>query len=514
MMTYSDFIDLIKTDSRFDNFSAMFSHEPLLRFVYAEKCILGPLSEKRVFFNATFNEEGGIAHSTDVILDECYGVFTPFLLKGVWIPLALGAHYSILPNLDEMPIARNRNGQKEILFFIHPKSEEVFSQLLETYQEHCITVSALSLSSPRSLLIALPNERGEYEPIMVKVSLNQLAHGVLRLLSERECALSVANTSIFSRILARNETIPLKLFEDPFSFVPKHPERYTCGMSYRLLPDYLNPKFSATTEWHFVIPLLAFYGQKNAHFFKEVVQKNGGNVTDFLSSFFQLYIQALFPLLLEHELSMEAHGQNLLLVFNEQFQLQHVMYRDMGGVNTPIQENDYDLPTNLRTPKLSYFHNHTIDAANAIEHLVVWRGLFPLTKQLVKNAEYFCLTDPAFHQWYEMCLKMQPSTGVLGNWTDGDSTSDVHQEQLDVIAFYRYGYVETLFGQTIIAYLLEHNLVDQGAIDQLNSHLYLPEQLSEDLWVAPCTYYTFFDEMIKMVLNKHELQLTNRSFNK
>lgn len=513
-MTYSEFIELIQNDPSFANFRTMFCHEPLLRFVYAEKCILGSLSEKRVFFNAWYNEEGGIAHSTQVVLDECYGVFTPFLLKGVWIPLTAGDHYSIVSNLDEIPIIRDRNGQKECLFFIHPKSETVFSQLLETYQAHCVTVSALSLSSPRSLLIALPNDRNEYEPVLVKVSLNQEAHGVLRLLEARECALSLANSSIFARILKRKETIPLTIFEDLFSFVPKYSQNGTSGMLYRLLPDYLNPNYSAVTEQHFVIPLLAFYGQKNAPFFKEVVEKNGGNVTHFLKHFFQLYIQALFPLLLDYELSMEAHGQNLLLVFNQQFKLKHLMYRDMGGVNTPISETDYGLPCNLRNPKLSYFDNHTIDAANALEHLVVWRGLFPLTKQLVKNAEHFSSTDPDFRQWYDMCLKMEPETGVLGNWTDGNPLSEQHNEELDVLAFYRYGYVETLFGQAIIGYLSEHHVVDEETIEDLNARLYLPEQLLKDVWAAPCTYRTFFDEMIKKVLEQHELQLTNRSFTK
>lgn len=510
-MRYLEFVQLIQHDSRFNEFRAMFMHEPLLRFVYSEKCILGSLSEKRIFHNALFNETGGIAHSTEVVLDDCYGVFTPFLLKGVWIPLSAGTQYSILPDLKQLPIIRNHDGQDECLFFVHPHSEDVFSELLAAYQEKIISVSALSLSSPRSLLVALPNTHGGFDPVMIKVSLNQEAQGVLRLLGERECALSVANTSIFTRILARSESIPLEIFEDPFSFVPKIPRAYTYGMSYRTLPDSLTPVKADSVERSFIIPLLAFYGQKNADFFKEVVQANGANVTGFLNDFFQLYLNSFMPLLLDNQLSIEAHGQNLLLVFDESFRLKSLRYRDMGGVNTKISEDDYALPQTLRNPALSYFENHENDAAKAIEHLFVWRGLYPLTKQLVKNADHFRLTDTEFDAWYQACLSMETSTHVLGNWTDDDRTSELHEENLDVTGFYRYGYVETLFGKNFIEYLASHDILDEQAIEEFTNRLYLPERLTDDLWVAPCTYQTWFDAIIKRVFEAHTLKSMPRS---
>ncbi len=342
--------------------------------------------------------------------------------------------------------------------------------------------------------------------------LNQESHGTLRLLSERECALSVANTVLFNRVLKLDSTIPLRILEDTFSFVPKRPHAYDCGMSYRALPDFLNPKPADTlTTQTYTVPLLAFYGQHNADFFKQVVRANGNNATEFLTKLFNLYIQSFLPLLLEHQLSMEAHGQNLLLVFDSAFQLTGLIYRDMGGVNNRISEADLTLPSKLRDPALSYFHNHVKDASNSIEHHFVWRGLFPLTKQLVKHAEYFGKTDARFNDWYQLCLSMHEHTGVLGNWTDGNPDSDLHQEELSVISFYRYGYVETLFGEMLINELERREVLDPETIDNLKLRLFCPEKITDDLLVPPCTYQTFFDETIKTILNALDLKFTHRS---
>lgn len=87
-MRYDEFRHIVQHDPRFSDFRELFAHEPLQRFVYHEKCILGPLSETRIFYNEYTGEEGGIAHSTQMVLDDCYGVFTPFKIKGLWIPLS------------------------------------------------------------------------------------------------------------------------------------------------------------------------------------------------------------------------------------------------------------------------------------------------------------------------------------------------------------------------------------------------------------------------------------------
>lgn len=505
-MHYEEFKRLVRDDPKFADFRTLFEHEPLQRFVYAEKCILGELSETRIFHHG--EERGGIAHSTQVVMDDCYGVFTPFQIKALWLPLSQGRSYSILDTHEYCPILRKRNGMDECLFFIHPKTETQYAELLTHHASDCLTFNAFSLSSPRSLLVALPDESGITQAVLIKVSLNQKAHGVLRLLSARECALSVANTSIFSRILRENRDIELAIFEDPFSFVPKD---YDFGMSYRRLPAELNPQVICATSPTYILPLLAFYGKHNAVFFKKIIEANGHCVTDVLTTWFNPFIHSYLTLLLKHHLSIEAHGQNLLLIFDFEFKFKGLFYRDMGGVNTPIKVDDLELPPSLRQPELSFYHNHVQDAANALEHLLVWRGLYPLTKQLVKHGEHFQKTDPYFDEWYKASCDLDKTTGVLGNWTDGNSESDLHIEYLDIKAFYRYGYVETLFGYLLIQAIESQSLLDAEVLNEFKSRLFLPEQVSETLDVAPCTYLTFFDDLITKLLHLEERTFNSRS---
>lgn len=506
-MRYDEFKRIVQHDRRFNHFRELFAHEPLQRFVYHEKCILGSLSEARVFYREDTHEEGGIAHTTQVVLDDCYGVFTPFEIKGIWIPLTEGVHYTTLSNYSECPLIRKINGEDHFLFLVHPKSEDVYADLLQHYQDKIFLFSALSLSSPRSLLISLPKATEEgFDPVMVKVSLNQKAHDILRLLSERECALSVANTSIFSRILQTHQDIPLQIMQDTFSFVPKLPIPYDHGVLYRELPPCLRQETSSFPV--FAVPLLSLYGQKNSDFFKFLVAANGGNSSELLRKIFNCFINATLPLLLEHQLSIEAHGQNLILILDEQSQFLGLMYRDMGGVNTPILADDHLLPPNLRNPDLSYFAHHIKDAANALEHHFVWRGLFPLTKQLVKHAEDFRYSDLDFDRWYKKCLIMDERFGVLGNWTDKVPGSDEHHTRLPMLAFCRYGYAECLFGELLIQYLKK--TLDPKTISSFRTKLFRREQIRDDLYVAPCTLRTFFDEVIYHLLRQPELTLSPR----
>jgi len=121
-----------------------------------------------------------------------------------------------------------------------------------------------------------------------------------------------------------------------------------------------------------------------------------------------------------------------------------------------------------------------------------------MTKQLVKNADHFREHDSDFNRWYEACLSMQSQCDVLGNWTDGDPTSDEHHTRMPVLAFCRYGYVECLFGEVLIQHL--ENLLDADTLETLKRQLYCPEQITDELWVAPCTYRTFFDEVVRHIL--------------
>lgn len=90
-------------------------------------------------------------------------VFKPFFLKGVWIPEEEGELFSIFSNDFKNPFQRIKKNQKQFLFLIHPKSENLFFPLIEKYQKNQIEVPALSLSSFRTLLVSIPSKKSKKE---------------------------------------------------------------------------------------------------------------------------------------------------------------------------------------------------------------------------------------------------------------------------------------------------------------------------------------------------------------
>ena len=97
------------------------------------------------------------------------------------------------------------------------------------------------------------------------------------------------------------------------------------------------------------------------------------------------------------------------LKINQHHQVIGLVYRDMGGVNLDIKKDDLFLPDNLRQDAISYFDAFNTDAGHVLEQQWLTRGLYPLTKQLIKHAEIFSLTDPNFARWYQWCLEMEKS---------------------------------------------------------------------------------------------------------
>ncbi|MGL5741744.1 MAG: IucA/IucC family C-terminal-domain containing protein [Legionella sp.] len=284
---------------------------------------------------------------------------------------------------------------------------------------------------------------------MVKLSLAEEHGGVSRIVTRRECGLSVGNSAIFTQKLAKKD-LNLTIFEEPLAYIPKG---YEAGMIYRQLPNCLNPKL-ANEEKLYHIPLFSLHGIKNRDFFREIITVNGGNATVFLSKYFlSPFARIVIELLLYCNISIEAHAQNLLLVLDKDKRICSFLYRDMGGVNQLFTPNELSgLPMNLRDPLLYYFETHIQDASTALEHHFVIRGLCPLTRQLVKDPA-MKNSDPLFIAWLAEAAKHN----FLQNWTLENLDSDDYQRELPIHHFYRYGYVEAIFMECLMTVLQEKN---------------------------------------------------------
>jgi hypothetical protein len=511
LMTYSQAREIISSNDYFLPFRNMFLHEPLLKFVYSEKCrFSGPFDESRVIVDDANTESGGYLVNTSMPEDAFHPRhFTPFELKGLWLPLSHGTLFlsrSIHESSDLMRLNVDTKEQ-EILFLIHPSSEGLYQDLITQYSSTMITVSALSLSSLRTLLIAYPNNDGTYKPLMVKISLDRLSQDVSRILTTRECALSVANSKILrKKITARKDAgiaaLAINIIEDDLAYVPNGLD---AGMLLRTLPDCLDP-MKVNQEGLYLLPLLSLYGMKNRDFLTQLVLANGSIATTFLTMILENLVNSFVELLYVESTSIEAHGQNLMLVLDQQNRFKGLTYRDMGGVNILFSQEEWQsLPANLQKKEWYYFDSHIKDAAKAFEDHIVRRGLFPLTKQLCKSPNLI-QNDIQLLNWQKLHVK----NGTLKNWTLKDLNQNTHETRLLATEFCRYGYVETLCAEFWINAMVEGNIISQEIgkswSDKWNTRQSLP---NEGDFLAPftCDVHGFFYDTIVLTFNNHDVLL-------
>ena len=344
-----------------------------------------------------------------------------FKLKGIWLPIRQGNFYETDTDLNQdTPLIRINKDVKEILFLIHPRSETYYQTLLA--QHTYIEIYALSLSSYRSLIVAVPGSEG-FEIAMVKISLNETINQTNRLLSERECALSIANSILLKKRLSEKTNIleEVDVLEDIAAFAPQN---FKSGMLIRSIPTYLK----ATSNNVTLLPFLSILGEKNRNFFCHLVKKSSLSLTDFLLQkiirpLANLFITSLF----QANASLECHAQNLLFKLNNQGEFIGLAFRDMGGVNLLPSETDLNsLPEPLRDPDIYYSSTHLLDAANSLESHIVRRFLLQLTLQIARCDSVFnSETDENYQTWRNEFLinsKLKP------NWQVQLSESEVPKD--------------------------------------------------------------------------------------
>jgi hypothetical protein len=476
-----DFINSIKKDEAFAPFRKMLLHKPLLKFLYSETmCMYMHSGESRYIVNDDDEIIGGVEVycATE---EEMYHPkkAKPFLVKGVWMKLTDGKYFTNLKNIEKCPLIRkNSTGELEILYLIHPSSEEKHKKLLLKYKNF-ITISAIALSSFRSCLIAIPSE-GDYKAVMVKLSLDKVIGNVNRVVKKRECELSIANSEILSGII-KKENLSIEIMKETFSFIPRGME---IGMIYRELPKYIRPDYKKKARY--VVPFFSLFGVKNADFLPELIAVSGKTPTEFIKDdILKPLAKIITTLLYKYNTSLEMHGQNLLLVMDKSNKIIGFMYRDMGGVNLlPPKNSKYN-------EEIFYMKNHKKDSISTLEMHLNFRLLGNITKQFVKNPK-IREKDAVFKIWKDIFER----NNYISNWTLGNDNDDFHETHQTLSTFHRYGYVEFYFAIYFLDSLLEMKIITHKDYDMFLSRLLKNEQTSDMITYAPSTYYPFFEFLL------------------
>lgn len=504
---FDSMMDLVQREPRFGHFKQIFRLNPaLLKFVYSEK-VRYPLipGEERSMkpspgLSALEKPKAEEFHDITLDVDRFHPrTFMPFAVKAIWLPIEDTTIYNVLDETQRCPLFKTIDGKQCVLFMIHPDSEQEYRGLLEKYQDKLQTIDVLSLSSFRTVLAAIPNERGDYDPIMVKLSLAKTLRKVPRLLSEQKCKLAVGNSAMLSKRLSRDEekALSLTLMKDPLAILPKGFEH--AGMIYRVLPDVLSID-KPNPNGVYLAPLLSLLSVENLPFFQRLVAASGMTVSVFLKKKLLYPVTNLIiKLLFLKDISLEIHAQNLGLMVDQKDQVCGLMYRDIEGINLLMDEDERQscLPVPLRDKSIYFFDNHVKDSASVVEDHFVRCVLGPLTRQLAKSAE-FQDSDPELKDWVDTVTQY----GFIQNWTFADRTNDDFDANPDYQKYFRYGYVEKLFFDCLMEKLAEHQCFDEATMMELEAHFTQWEKNGERELFPPCTYNQFFSKVVKLLLNQ------------
>ena len=344
--------------------------------------------------------------------------------------------------MDVPWVRQTPEGNREVLFLVHPKSEALFVPLTSRYLDKKIEVSAIALSSFRTLLVAFPQAEGRFAYWMVKTSLNELIRGSTRVLSRKESAGSVAVAQVLKQKLLKSPQTPnLSIVDDVFSFVPHSPGN--AGMIVRRIPqELLDPTGRVQ-----LVPFFAFFGSANTRSFEALLRSTPLKSAEFVQErILRPYARTMINLAFRKSVSLEAHAQNLLLridsASDQPILGAEFAFRDLGGVSlVPVTADFGSLSPALAHPEFFYSDRFQHDAASALEHHFVDQVVHLFTKQLNLQDD---LADPDFLHW-----KSESSArGQLRNWTLSESQDS--QPRLTIDEFCQYGYYERVFGRIFL----------------------------------------------------------------
>lgn len=251
-----------------------------------------------------------------------------FNLVGYWVPADdLEIFVSKVPEQLRALITRQVNGRTEMLFFIHPESLEIYSEIVHKPGIEKLIFKAVPTSSSRGLLVWKPGH--EHFPFVAKLSLNREVSESLRVINGIETQYSIE----ISKILHESKISDGGGFMDEvLSLIPKG--RDSGGEIFRVLPQaMLNGEMT-------LAPFYAFYGGSQSveqgALMKELVIKSGLSPVDFLRlKIIRPFVRMWVDMALKG-ITMEPHAQNMLtsLIHGD---IGPHFFRDLGGFDVDIE---------------------------------------------------------------------------------------------------------------------------------------------------------------------------------
>ncbi len=250
-----------------------------------------------------------------------------FSVSSYWIPeseLNVAVIEEEIPAELKSELIRQRNGGREFRLFVHPESEKFYQPLVGQYPRAADAVARATASS-RTVLMSFPQNPNLL--FFAKLSLDVNLGNVVRTIPMGESLQSIGLTKYILK-KARDLGKTFKFIPEVLGLVPKGWPRG--GQIIRPIPPEIMK--GETT----VIPMFSLTTLDSGTTLLEKMIKASGQEprTFVLNSILRPFVRGWTEWAIQGALTMEAHGQNVLLEINRAGQPTGSFYqRDMGGMN-------------------------------------------------------------------------------------------------------------------------------------------------------------------------------------
>jgi hypothetical protein len=354
------------------------------------------------FLSRVVDRSSGLSSPTQ---NEQLSIYTPeaklpFKLTGYWVPIEkMQFKTNSLPAQLEKFLLRERSGQKEALFFIHPETERVFSEILSVGYESEIFWAAAT-SSSRSLLVWKPGY--ESQPFIAKVSLYRYIGHVLRSILASEASYGVTvNDLIVQSHLARDNII---FMNEVLSATPIG--RDDGGMIIRAFPKEILNEENITYA-----PLFSLYASAQDEpvgLLLQMLQNSNLDPRVFVrENIIRPFVQIWSELAIKEGLTIEAHAQNILVELNGSQLTGRFVFRDFGGIS--VDEKFRKKVGRYVSPDFKKFNGQTVGNFGRAHSVNLVHSL-----ETYFSAGFLYNIDLAIQRWASKgWLQLSPQEGSL-----------------------------------------------------------------------------------------------------
>ncbi|HEX4924478.1 MAG TPA: IucA/IucC family C-terminal-domain containing protein, partial [Bdellovibrionales bacterium] len=251
-----------------------------------------------------------------------------FTVESYWVDASLMHEWrdSAFPPELEPEFTRVKNGARQLRLLVHPESHAFYKDVIAK-AERAPDFIATATASGRTVLASPAGNPGLR--FFVKLSLNKKLGGSLRTIKTSEVARSIG----LSRVLAELNLPGFDYLPEVLGLSPKGIEGG--GMIVRALPEKI------VRGELLYIPLFALYGDGKGtlepHLVR-MIRESGDAPAEFIRTRILRPFAALWAELALRGITMEPHGQNMMIAIDRDGRLvSRFLFRDLGGFNVDFE---------------------------------------------------------------------------------------------------------------------------------------------------------------------------------